>query len=94
MGKIGTKIKTIRDHFNLSQERFGRKIGLSGKTISSYENHKAQPPLQVLEKIAETYNVKILELPSKQQSKIATDLEKMSEVIDNLRELFKSGLSL
>lgn len=94
MEKIGTKIKAIRDHHRLSQERFGKKIGLSGKTISSYENHKAQPPLYVLEKISTTYNVKLFELPPESRQKIEDDLTRMAEVIDSLREMFRSGLSL
>jgi|SRR3990172_9600563 len=94
MEKIGFKIRIIRDHFQLSQERFGHRIGVSGKTISSYENHKAQPPLYVLERISEIYKVKIFDLPREQQQKIESDLEKMAQVVDTLRELFRSGLSL
>jgi len=92
--KIGEKIKLIRDHFNLSQDRFGKKLGLSGKTISSYENHKATPPLHILEKISETYNVKILEVSSDYRSEIELELNKMAEFIDSMREMFRNGLSL
>ena len=54
---IGEKIKQIRSTYNLSQNRFGVKIGLTGKTISAYETGKCQPPLKVLDKISQMFNV-------------------------------------
>jgi transcriptional regulator with XRE-family HTH domain len=57
---IGNKIKDIRNRHNLSQERFGSKVGLSGKTISSYETGRSTPPLKVLEDISDKYSVPLL----------------------------------
>ncbi len=59
---IPAGIKKLRKHKNLSQHSFGKKVGLSGKTISAYETGRIAPPLKVLERIADTYNVEISSL--------------------------------
>ncbi len=69
---IGEQIKEIRDKTKLSQERFGKKIGLSGKSISAYETGKANPPLRVLENISEAYDAHILGL-NKQKKDLVTE---------------------
>ena len=51
----GQQIKKIRNKLGLSQIRFGKRIGISGKTISAYETGKIEPPLRVLERISSTY---------------------------------------
>jgi len=45
---LGTRIKTVRDHFGLRQEEFGEKIGLSGNRISEIENDKGGTNASVL----------------------------------------------
>ena len=55
----GFRIKKLRESRFLSQERFGRRIGLSGKSVSAYECGRARPSLKILEKISEVYKVDI-----------------------------------
>jgi transcriptional regulator with XRE-family HTH domain len=55
----GEQIRKIRNKLGLSQTRFGRKVGVSGKSISAYETGKVNPPLKVLERISSTYQVSI-----------------------------------
>ena len=57
---LGNKIKKIRDSYNLSQDRFAKKIGVSGKSISAYETGRTTPSLRVLEKITEVYKTPII----------------------------------
>ena len=45
---FGNKIKQFRLSKNMSQERFGKKIGLSGKSISAYETGICKPSLKVI----------------------------------------------
>lgn len=56
---ISATIKQIREKKNLSQDRFGKKLGLSGKTISAYETGKCTPPLKVMEEISIVYDTNI-----------------------------------
>jgi SOS-response transcriptional repressor LexA len=37
---LGTRIRSLRDHFGLRQDEFGAKIGLSGNRVSEIENDK------------------------------------------------------
>jgi transcriptional regulator with XRE-family HTH domain len=68
------KIKAIRKKLNMSQDRFGKKVGVSGKTVSAYETGKCIPPLRILEKISKAYDT----------SFIAIDATKKTELLDKI----------
>lgn len=57
-GKI---IKQIRIDKNISQERLGKRLGVSGKMVSKYERNQGNPPIHKLLKILEFggYSLKI-----------------------------------
>ncbi len=57
---IGNKIREVRNNRNMSQNKFGKKIGLSGKTISAYETGRIIPSIIIMEKISEVYDVSLL----------------------------------
>ncbi len=77
--ELANRIKLIRNRRNLSQERFGSKVGVSGKTISAYETGKATPPLKVLEKITSVYDVTLAGVNTK-------DLGKLEEMIKTVQQ--------
>ena len=84
MGQINQRIRQIREENNLSQERFGKKVGISGKAISSYETGRAIPPLYVIEKIADTFDTSFLQLKDEKK----TDLElKIQQIKNSLGEI-------
>lgn len=78
--KIAIQIKKLRNNKRLSQQRFGRKVGLSGKTISAYETGRVVPPYKVLEKISSTYNYPLISFSELQKNK----LERKIGIIENL----------
>lgn len=43
---IGEKIRTYRRNCKLTQKELGEKIGVSDKTISSWENSRTMPDLK------------------------------------------------
>lgn len=45
---IADQIKKLRLKHNLSQARFGKKLGVSGKAISAYENSRCLPSVEIL----------------------------------------------
>lgn len=51
--KIGRKIKNARKNKQITQEDLARAIGVSDKSISAYESERIEPPLKILEKIAD-----------------------------------------
>ena len=84
----GKRIKEIRDSYNLSQRRFGQKIGLSGKTISAYETVVCTPPLKVLERIANVYEVPFLQVSTGTRESLRTQLDALRKSLKELENLF------
>ena len=84
---VQNQIKKIRDNCKLSQDRFGKKIGLTGKAISTYETGRCSPPLRVLRDIAETYNVSFTSLDDASSNKVKEKLEHIENSIKSLRLL-------
>lgn len=83
-GNYGIQIKTLRERLGLSQERFGRKVGISGKTISAYEHGRCTPPIKILQKIAETYDSTFLHLNDKKRELLEKRLQGIKEMLYDL----------
>lgn len=87
--EIACKIKTIREKKGLSQERFGSKIGVSGKSVSAYENGRCRPPLKVLEAISETYDTTVIDLAQKKRDCLLRSLLLLKEELLKIEEIIK-----
>lgn len=75
-------LRSLRLKSGLSQEELGKKLGLAKSTISMYESGTREPNLEVLEAIADTFNVDMNTLTD---SKVSADLS--SELQEYLEEL-------
>ena len=82
--EIGLQIKNLRLKLNMSQDRFGKKLGLSGKTISAYEKGKIYPALSVLEKISEEFNVNFMKKTNKDLERKIEELQRNIIDIHNI----------
>lgn len=51
------RIKAIRDHFGLTLEAFGSKIGITRSAVSNIEKGRSNPSEQVLIAICREFNV-------------------------------------
>jgi len=91
---VGKKIMKIRDSYNLSQERFAVKIGLSGKSISAYETGRIIPPLKILQKIVTTYKTPIVSLNKELKSELSNKLDILETEVVSLKSILKDNLSL
>ena len=58
------QVKNLRCSLNLSQERFGKRLGISGKSVSAYETGRCVPTVRVLKHIANEFNVNFTEMSS------------------------------
>lgn len=56
MLKIGQKIKAARKIRRITQDELAKVIGVSDKSISAYESSRANPSLNMVEKIAKATN--------------------------------------
>jgi transcriptional regulator with XRE-family HTH domain len=59
MKQLGARIKAIRDREDLTQEAFGRLIGVQGAAISKYEKGDIDPGTDGLANIAEIGKVTV-----------------------------------
>lgn len=89
--EIGNQIKNLRLKLNMSQDRFGKRIGVSGKTVSAYEKGKINPALSVLEKISEEFEVSFMKKSNKD---LERKLDELQRNLHELQRLFKESLSI
>ncbi|WP_050638871.1 MULTISPECIES: helix-turn-helix domain-containing protein [Clostridia] len=54
---MNERIKFIREHFELTQEEFGKRIGSARNTIANYENGNRNPSNSVLKSICREFGV-------------------------------------
>ena len=54
---IGDRIKKIRKELDLTQQRFGERIGVKGNTIAQYELGRSNPVDSVISLMIREFNV-------------------------------------
>jgi len=92
MDSIGKKIRKLRTSKNMSQERFGRKIGISGKSISAYENDICVPSLKVMEAISSIYGKPVISTPNRDE--IVNTINLVKSNLKMLEDILTDSLSL
>jgi transcriptional regulator with XRE-family HTH domain len=88
------KIRILREKRGLSQDRFGNKIGISGKSVSAYENGRCTPPLKVLESISRVYNVPAFYIGVANKSDLEGLLVEIKQRLNKLEEILDSNLTV
>lgn len=56
LNELAKRIRSARQQARLSQSALGESIGVSDKSVSSYEQGRSTPPFAKLKKIAESTN--------------------------------------
>ncbi|HOS88455.1 MAG TPA: helix-turn-helix transcriptional regulator [bacterium] len=87
---LSKQLRDIRISKNLSQERFGKKIGKSGKTISAYESGRISPTLKVLDSISQVYDVTFLYVKKNKREQLKEKLEYLKKTISDIESTFLS----
>jgi len=88
--EISKQIKKLRLKLNMSQDRFGKKIGVTGKTISAYETGKITPSLAVINKISKEFEVSFVK---KSNREIERKIDELQKSLLELQNLFKESLT-
>lgn len=65
--KIGMRLERIRKENHLSQQELGDKIGLSQKTISSWEKDRTYPKMKELNALCKIYDCTLQHLTGTKQ---------------------------
>ncbi len=89
---IAKQIKDIRHKTNLSQDRFGKKLGITGKTVSAYETGRSMPPLRVLDNISKEYNTPLLTIKEEQKTDLANKIRIIQEYLNDVQAILTNAL--
>lgn len=57
MASFSTVLKQLRERENLTQEELAKRLGISRSRLASYEQGQREPDLELLEVIADFFNV-------------------------------------
>lgn len=63
----GAAVKQLREKRNLTQTELAEKIGVSSKTISKWETGKGLPDISLLQPLAQTLGISVIELMNGEQ---------------------------
>ncbi len=86
--KVGKFLSELRHEKGLTQEAFGKQIGVTNKTISRWETGKYMPDIEMLLILSEFYGVSITEILSGERLEI---IELKSESDRNFVKLTKKA---
>ncbi|MCX6749824.1 MAG: helix-turn-helix domain-containing protein [Candidatus Pacearchaeota archaeon] len=87
---LGERIKYYRKKLGLSQDTLSTRSGISSPSISDYENNKAIPRRQTLEKLAQALNVDIEEFSEEKepQQELSKEYPGLKNYFDMYSERF------
>ncbi len=82
--KIGNLIAELRKKKNLTQDQLGEKIGVSGKTVSKWENGIYAPNISLLNKLSEALETTTTELLNGETINIEIPKNISDKTVDSL----------
>ena len=82
--EIALKIKNNRKRLNLTQKEFGEKIGKTESSIRKYEKGLTQIPNDVLQKMADIFNIGIFELMGIEKKELSLNSEDIYKEIEKI----------
>ena len=87
------QLRRLRCSLNLSQDRFGSKVGISGKSVSAYETGRCVPTVKILSQIANAYNVNFAEMSSSNRICLSQRIEELELSFSRLKSELENILS-
>lgn len=66
MVKLNENIRVLRKRLNLTQDQFAQQLGIKRSLIGAYEEGRAEPKLELLQKMAEVFNISVDDLIGKE----------------------------
>ena len=73
-GNLGNRIRTYRTAAKMTQQEFAERLGITGASISAYENGTRCPSLDIIVKIAKLLNITTDELLTGKTVKVRLDV--------------------
>lgn len=97
---FGNRLCSLREEHGYTQEKLGKMLGVSNKAVSKWENGTTQPRLEMLDRIAECFNLSVEELLEYGDKTETADLTKEpqkelnTEVVKEIGKLPKISLKM
>ena len=93
--KIGAFLRELRTEKKLTQEQLAEKMGVSGRTVSRWENGNNMPDLSIIIELADFYDVDIRELLNgeRKSEKMNEDLKETLMMVSEYSEEEKKKLT-
>ena len=96
MKKMRNVLRSLRVREGLTQEELAKKMGIARSTIGMYENGERVPPLKILERFADFFNVDMNYITGRTKKEYYHDLQTKQiaqEIFENrdLRALFDAS---
>jgi transcriptional regulator with XRE-family HTH domain len=66
MVKLNENIRVLRKKLSLTQDQFAQKLGIKRSLIGAYEEGRAEPKLELLQKMAEVFGISVDDLIGKE----------------------------
>lgn len=66
MVKLNENIRVLRKKLSLTQDQFAQRLGIKRSLVGAYEEGRAEPKLELLQKMAEVFCISVDELIGKQ----------------------------
>jgi transcriptional regulator with XRE-family HTH domain len=91
--RLALRIKQAREGSHISQKELGESVGVSDKSISSYEKGRSMPPVEKLKKIARKTNKPLLFFT--EESTVKVDIvTKLNNIEKQLKEVLELAVKL
>ena len=79
MVKLNENIRILRRRLSLTQDQFAQKLGIKRSLVGAYEEGRAEPRLELLQKMAELFSMSVDELIGQDFSAGSTPMVKSYE---------------
>lgn len=94
---MNTRIKELRKHFDMNQDSFGKRLGITAPAISKIESGDRQPSEQVILSICREFGVSeswLREGEGEMFTEVADDFELVTRVMAGSSEAKKKAMRI
>ena len=92
MKRIGDKIKKYRTDLGMTQQDFASRLGVTGVSVSAYENGTRTPSFDVLIRIADLFGVSVDYLLGREEKRtldISSLTDEEAALVSGITNVFK-----
>ena len=89
---VGLRIKELRRHKILSQEKLAEVMGISPKYLSNIERGKENPTLDMFIKIADALNIEVSEIFDYSHERSVKELRRL--IVDSIKDSSEDKVKL